>query len=137
MSSDARPVTGRSRQRALASAVGIVVVLLTVWGFRVTGVVDLTVILLVVMLEIVAIAAIAGPWFGVATAFVALAAVNWWLVPPYGTFEIASLDNLVALAVFGLAAVAAALVVEATASARAMAMRWRCPPENSCGYRSA
>ena len=116
-------MTGRSRQRALASAVGIVVVLLTVWGFRVTGVVDLTVILLVVMLEIVAIAAIAGPWFGVATAFVALAAVNWWLVPPYGTFEIASLDNLVALAVFGLAAVAAALVVEATASARARAER--------------
>ena len=97
--------------------------LLTVGAFRVSGVVDLTVILLVVMLEIVAIASISGPWLGVITAVIALAAVNWWLVPPYGTFEIANLDNLVALGVFGLAAVAAALVVEASASARARAER--------------
>ena len=50
--------------------------LLTVGAFRVSGVVDLTVILLVVMLEIVAIASISGPWLGVITAVIALAAVR-------------------------------------------------------------
>jgi hypothetical protein len=45
--------------------------------------------------------------------------VNWYLVPPYGTFEVASAENVVSLVVFPLVAGASAILMERSGAGRA------------------
>ena len=68
-----------------------------------------------------ALALLTGPVLGVLAALAAVVLVNWYLVPPYGTFEVASTENVVALVVFPLVAGASAVLMEVGARARARA----------------
>jgi two-component system, OmpR family, sensor histidine kinase KdpD len=72
--------------------------------------------LLVVLAFTVVVTAIGGVIVGAATALVSSLAVNWFLVPPYGTFTIAEAENLVALIVFVAVAVTLGIYVDRTAA---------------------
>ena len=87
--------------------------------------VDLTVVLLIALTLVLAVAVVTGPVLGVAFGLVAVVLVNWYLVPPYGTFEVASPDHVVALAVFALVAGVVAVLAEVNARMRAGAARSR------------
>ncbi len=107
--------------RLASSAVGLALVWLTVLAFARADMVDLTVALLVVLAEVLAVAVLSGPVLAVAVALAAVVLVNWYLVPPFGTFAIASTDNVVALVVFAFVASVAALLVEIGMRARSSA----------------
>ena len=83
--------------------------------------VDLTAVLLVMLAVVVALALLTGPVLGVVASLAAVVLVNWYLVPPYGTFEVASAENVVSLVVFPLVAGASAILMEIGARARARA----------------
>jgi K+-sensing histidine kinase KdpD len=87
--------------------------------------VDLTVVLLLALTFVLTLAVVTGPVLGIVYGFVAVVLVNWYLVPPYGTFEVQSTDNLVALVVFALVAGVVALLAEVNARMRAGAARSR------------
>ncbi len=107
--------------RVVASAIGLAAVWLTVLAFTRANPVDLTVALLVVLAEVLVVAVLSGPVLAVIVALMAVFLVNWYLVPPYGTFAIASAENVVALVVFALVAAVAATLVEVGARARTRA----------------
>ncbi|MEI6363978.1 MAG: ATP-binding protein [Actinomycetes bacterium] len=107
--------------RFSSAIVGTAVVWLTVLAFARANPVDLTVALLVVLAEVLAVAVLSGPVLAVLVALAAGVLVNWYLVPPFGTFAIDSADNVVALVVFTLVAVVAATLVELGARARSRA----------------
>jgi K+-sensing histidine kinase KdpD len=107
--------------RVASSVIGLGVVWLTVVAFTRANPVDLTVALLVVLAEVLAVAVLSGPMLAVIVALAAVVLVNWYLVPPYGTFTIASAENVVALVVFVFVAAVAAALVEIGARARARA----------------
>lgn len=107
--------------RLASAAAGVLVIWLTVLAFTVANPVDLSVALLVVLAEVLLVAVLAGPVLSVVAALASVVLVNWYLVPPYGTFEVASPDNVVALVVFTLVAVVAATLMEVGARARTRA----------------
>jgi two-component system sensor histidine kinase KdpD len=111
----------RQGVRLASAVVGLAVVWLTVIAFTHVNPVDLTVALLVVLAQVLAVAVLSGPWLAVVVALAAVVLVNWYLVPPFGTFAIASTDNVVALIVFVFVAAVAAALVEFGARARARA----------------
>lgn len=108
-------------QRLAAAVIGLSVVWLTVLLLSRANPVDTAVALLVVLVEILAVAVLSGPVLAVAVALAAVVLVNWYLVPPYGTFLVASPENVVALVVFALVAAVAAVLVEWGARSRARA----------------
>ncbi len=111
----------RQAIRLTSAVVGVALVWLTVLAFTQANPVDLTVALLVVLAEVLAVAVLSGPVLAVVVALAAVVLVNWYLVPPYGTFEIASTDNMVALVVFTFVGIVAATLVEVGAQARTRA----------------
>ncbi len=111
----------RLATRVVASVVGLSVVWATVLALSRANPVDLAAALLVVLAEVLVVAVLSGPLLAVVVALAAVVLVNWYLVPPYGTFEIASTDNVVALVVFTLVAVVASALVEVGARARSTA----------------
>lgn len=113
-----RPLTAT---RLLSALVGIGVIWVTVLAFTTGNPADLTVALLVALAEVLAIAVLAGPVLSVVAALAAVVLVNWYLVPPYGTFQIASTENVVALVVFTLVAVVAASLMDLGTRARSRA----------------
>lgn len=108
--------------RLLSAALGIGVIWATVLVFTTANPVDLTVALLVVLAEVLAVAVLAGPLLAVAAALASVVLVNWYLVPPYGTFQIASAENVVSLVVFTFVAVVAATLMELGTRARSRAI---------------
>ena len=80
--------------------------------------VDLTVVLLILLTVVVAIALFTAPALAVLGALVAVVLVNWYLIPPYRTFEISNPDNVAALVVFALVAAISSLLVGASSRAR-------------------
>jgi two-component system sensor histidine kinase KdpD len=115
--------------RVAIAAAGIGVVWIAVLVAERAVPVDLTVVLLLLLVPVLAAAVVTGPVLAVTTAVAAVVLVNWYLVPPYGTFEIASTGNLVALLVFGLLAALTSLLVEASARIQAAAVRERTQTE--------
>ena len=112
----------RGARRGLGFLAGLVLVALTAWlGGRLTW--DLTVVLLVVLVEVLVIAMLSGPVLAVVAALCAVVVVNWFDVPPYHTFRIDSADNVVSLLVFTVVAVVAAVLVDLSGRARANAAR--------------
>ena len=111
----------RQAVRFASAIIGTAVVWLTVLAFTRANPVDLTVALLVVLAEVLVVAVLSGPVLAVLVALAAVVLVNWYLVPPFGTFAIASADNVAALIVFALVAVVAATLVEVGARARTRA----------------
>ena len=108
----------REAVRFAAAVIGTAIVWLTVLAFNRVNPVDLTVALLVVLAEVLVVAVLSGPVLAVLVALVAAVLVNWYLVPPYGTFAIDSADNVAALIVFTLVAAVAATLVEVGGRAR-------------------
>ena len=64
------------------------------------------------LVEVVVVSLFAGRTMTAATAVGAVLAVNWFLVPPYGTLQIQAQENWVYLAVFLLLAVGVSTLVE-------------------------
>ena len=79
---------------------------------------DLAAVLLVMLAAVVALALVTGPVLAVLASLAVVVIVNWYLVPPYDTFQVASTENLVALVVFPLVAALTAGLVELAARAR-------------------
>jgi K+-sensing histidine kinase KdpD len=111
----------RQAVRLASAVVGTAIVWLTVLTFTRANPVDLTLALLVVLAEVLVVAVLSGPVLAVIVALAAVILINWYLVPPYGTFAIASTDNVVSLIVFALVAVVAATLMEVGARERARA----------------
>ncbi|HET7901878.1 MAG TPA: DUF4118 domain-containing protein [Candidatus Nanopelagicales bacterium] len=111
----------RTGVRLGAFLVGVALIWLAVALLAQVRPVDLTSVLLVLLAAVVALALLTGPVLGVLASLAAVVLVNWYLVPPYGTFEVASTENVVALVVFPLVAGASAVLMEIGARARARA----------------
>ncbi|HEX3930199.1 MAG TPA: DUF4118 domain-containing protein [Nocardioides sp.] len=69
----------------------------------------------------VLIALVGGRWPGLAAAVLGALLLNFYLLPPLHTFDVASGDDLFALLVFAVTAIAVAAVVDAAARGRAEA----------------
>ena len=80
--------------------------------------VDLAVVLLILLMVVVAIALFTAPALAVLSALIAVILVNWYLIPPYRTFEISNADNVAALTVFVLVAAGSSVLVGASTRAR-------------------
>ena len=74
--------------------------------------VGLAEVLLVVLVEVVIVSLFAGRAVAAVTSVGAFLAVNWFLVPPYGTLHIQDQENWVSLAVFLILAVGVSSLVE-------------------------
>ena len=73
-------------------------------------------VVLLYLIPVLLTAATGGLWPAIAAAIAADLLVNWFFVPPYRTLSVDTGDNLVALVVYLLVAVAAGLAVDATAA---------------------
>jgi len=103
----------------LALAV-IVVTLLVAVANRPVGLAE---VLLIVLVEVIAVSLVAGRAVAAATAVGASLAVNWFLIPPYGTLHIASQEDWVFLVVFVAVAVGASTLVESVITSERAAAR--------------
>lgn len=74
--------------------------------------VPLAEVLLIVLVEVIAVSVVAGRRIAALTAVASALAVNWLLVPPYGTLAMADQAKWVTLAVFLLLAVGVSSLVE-------------------------
>ena len=113
--------TGRRRPlvRGLAFALGIAGVWVAAAIASSYNPLDLAAVLLLMLATVVGLALVTGPVLAVIASLVVVVIVNWYLVPPYGTFAVSSTDNLVALVVFPLVAAVTAGLVELAGRARA------------------
>jgi two-component system sensor histidine kinase KdpD len=121
----------RWRRRPGVAAVAILAIVTTIAVATARRPVGLAEVLLVVLVEVVIVSLFAGRTVAAATAVGAVLAVNWFLVPPFGTFHIQAEENWVSLIVFLLLAVGVSTLVEvvlgseraaAAATARAAVM---------------
>jgi two-component system, OmpR family, sensor histidine kinase KdpD len=104
------PARWRRRPRVVGLAILTIVVTIAVAAaMRPVGLAE---VLLVVLVEVVIVSLFAGRTVAGATAVGAVLAVNWFLVPPYGTFEIQAQENWVSLAVFLFLSVGVSTLVE-------------------------
>ncbi|MFG1603430.1 DUF4118 domain-containing protein [Actinoplanes sp. NPDC049265] len=83
----------------------------------------LPVVVLLFLVPVLVGAAFGGLWPALGAAVAAELLVNWFFVPPYRTLAVQGSENLVALVVYLLVAVAAGLAVDATAARAAEAAR--------------
>jgi two-component system sensor histidine kinase KdpD len=105
-------VPARWRRRPLAVGLAILAIVGTIAVATAMRPVGLAEVLLIVLVEVVVVSLFAGRTVAAATAVGAFLAVNWFLVPPYGTFQIQAQENWVSLAVFLLLAVGVSTLVE-------------------------
>lgn len=89
--------------------------LLTLGLLQARGGLSLASDVLVVLGAVVAVALVGGMWPAVLAAVVSFMLLNFFFAEPYGTFDIAARENLLALLVFLVAAVAVAGVVDLAA----------------------
>jgi two-component system, OmpR family, sensor histidine kinase KdpD len=111
---------GATARRAGVGAVTAVVLLLagTVGLAPLRDELALPSLVLLYLVPVLSAAAAGGVWPAVGAAVAADLLVNWFFVPPYRTLAVGTRDNLVALIVYLLVAVAAGVAVD-LASARA------------------
>lgn len=84
---------------------------LTTWLVVALPEVTLTSGLLLMMLEVVLVAALTNVAIAIAVAVVAVGVANWYLIPPTHTFFVQNTDDIILLVVFVVAAVASSLTV--------------------------
>ncbi|MFG1924673.1 ATP-binding protein [Cryptosporangium sp. NPDC048952] len=115
-------LTARRRWYGVAvSALGLP--LLTFVLTLAEGHLDLSSELLLYLAAVVGVALVGGGYPAVLAAAMGTVLVNWFFTPPVRTFTIAEFDNLVALAVFVLVALAVAAVVDLSARRARQASR--------------
>jgi two-component system sensor histidine kinase KdpD len=117
-----RAVPGRrlpaalSRGRRLAGLATVLVGLPALTGLlRAAPAVSLTTDILLVLLLVVAVALIGGLGPALLAAVAGSLILNWFFTPPYGNLMIAERDNLLALVIFVVVAVAVSWVVDTAA----------------------
>lgn len=93
-------------RRVAATSVVFVLMVATVASGVVFRGISLASILLVLFVEVEVIALLANAWMSLIAAVSAVAAANWFLVPPFHTFVIAEASDFTALAVFIIGALA-------------------------------
>ena len=108
------PTSGpaRWRRRPGVVALAILAILATIVVATAMRPVGLAEVLLVVLVEVVIVSLFAGRTVAGGTAVAAVLAVNWFLVPPYGTLQIQAQENWVSLIVFLVLAVGVSTLVE-------------------------
>lgn len=130
----------RWRRRPVAAALALLLIAATLAVASAARPVPLAEVLLVVLVEVLAVSLVAGRTLAALTAVGAFVAVNWLLVPPYGTLVIADQQNWITLAVFLLLAVGVSSLVEsvlaaerraASAAAREAALAEALTPEQA------
>jgi two-component system sensor histidine kinase KdpD len=104
--------TARWRRRPLVVGLAILAIVATIAIATAVRPVGLAEVLLLVLVEVVVVSLFAGRTLTAITAVGAVLAVNWFLVPPYGTFQVQAQENWVYLAVFLLVAVGVSTLVE-------------------------
>jgi K+-sensing histidine kinase KdpD len=104
--------TARWRRRPLVVGLAILAIVATIAIATALRPVGLAEVLLLVLVEVVVVSLFAGRTLTAITAVGAVLAVNWFLVPPYGTFQVQAQENWVYLAVFLLVAVGVSTLVE-------------------------
>lgn len=109
----AAPAASRWRRRPFPVLVALAIIPVTLAGAVALRPVGLAEVLLVSLVEVVGVSLVAGRAIAAGTAVATVAAVNWFLVPPYGTFRIQSQDAIVTLTVFLLLAVGISTLVDA------------------------
>ena len=115
-------MTSRWRRPAvLALALGILAVTLIVAVSR--RPVVLSEVLLVVVVEVIGVSLVAGRAVAAATAIGASLAINWFLIPPYGTLHIEAQEDWVFLAVFLVLALGASWLADAVVASERSAAR--------------
>jgi two-component system, OmpR family, sensor histidine kinase KdpD len=100
------------RRRPAAAALAISAVLVTLSVGMTLRPVPLAEVLLIVLVEVIGVSLVAPKGVAAATAVGSALAVNWLLVPPYGTLRIAEQQNWITLAIFLLLAVGASTLVQ-------------------------
>jgi two-component system sensor histidine kinase KdpD len=85
--------------------------------------ISLTNDLLLFLAAVVGIALVGGLWPALLAAFVGSLLLNWFFTPPVGKFTIAQWDNLLALAIFVVVALAVSWVVDTAARKTRQAAR--------------
>ena len=122
------PLTGAldSRRRWWGLAVMVVgVPALTTGCLAAAAALSLASVMLVFLLLVIAVALIGGLWPGLPAAVVSAMAVNWFFTPPTGRLHVDRVENLLALGVYLITAVAVATVVDRSARRAADAARSR------------
>jgi len=116
---------GRAWIGAVAGVVALVVltVVLRLLGSGTAGGPTLTSVALLYLIPTVITAGAGGIRLGLAAAVASDLALNWFFIPPYHTLAVDRRDNLIALLIYALVAVAVAVAVEAAARQRAAAAR--------------
>lgn len=98
---------------------------LTTGLVSVRGTVSLASVLLLYLLVVVVVAAIGGLAPALAAAIASFALANWFLTPPYGTFQVQDGDSVIALVVFVAVSMIVAVTVDLAARDRVTAARSR------------
>ena len=120
-----RTTGGLSRRRRRIGLIGCAVGLPALTGLLVVfrGELSLTSVLLVYLLAVVVIAVVGGVIPSLVAALAAFLLANWFLTPPYYTFEVGSRDQLVELLVFVVVGALVSVTVDLGARSRASAER--------------
>lgn len=126
-----RPRAGLSARRRWA---GVLLGLALLSGLTPASValrdeVSLESVLLTYILAVIAVSVLGGVLPGVLTAGAAYGLVHFFLIPPYGEFGIADVDDAISLAIFLLVAIAVSVTVEFAARSRAVSERSRVEAE--------
>ncbi|AGZ38951.1 DUF4118 domain-containing protein [Actinoplanes friuliensis] len=104
-----------SRGRRLAGLALTLAGLPALTGLLLTLAPSLTTDILLFLMVVVAVALIGGLWPALLAAVAGSLLLNWFFTPPYGRFLIAEGDNLLALVIFVVVAVAVSWVVDQAA----------------------
>jgi two-component system sensor histidine kinase KdpD len=115
------------KRRAAGWASSLVIPAALTAGLRLIGRDDVALATdaMLLMAGVVGVALIGGLWPAVAAAIVSNLCLNWFFTPPVGRFTIAEAENVFALAVFVVVAVAVASVVDLAARRTTQAYRAR------------
>lgn len=114
---------GRSRRwwPGLLGLAGLA--LLTAVLLPVRGTLSVTSVALLLLVPVLVAAVGGGVWFGLGTAVLADATLNFFFIPPYHTFTVERGGNVLALVVYVLVAATVAVAVDAAARQRERAAR--------------
>jgi two-component system, OmpR family, sensor histidine kinase KdpD len=85
--------------------------------------VDLAEVLLIVLVEVIGVSLVAGRAVAAAAALGASLAINWFLIPPYGTLHVTAEEDWVFLMVFLVMAVGSSTLVESVLTSERAAAR--------------
>ena len=111
-----RPPAALSRRRRLAGFVAVLAGLPVLTALlTIDSGLSLTADILLFLVAVVGVALIGGLWPALLAAVSGFLALNWFFTPPYGRLTIAGTDNLLALAIFVVVAVAVSWVVDTAA----------------------